>query len=105
MKRVFRTDFVPAEKLELVLTRRELYLMVKTSDIPPAQEVAPTRFFVSIAPGDKQLVLAWKGAHSSDYSWEELADLTGHSYDEIESYMRNAARLGFDTGYLYEADD
>lgn len=105
MKRVFRIGVVTAEELELVLTKREMYLMVKTPDIPPAREFAPTRFFVSIAPGDRQLVLAWKGAHSGDYSWEEMADLTGHSHNELEAYMRTAARLGFDTGYLYEADD
>ena len=32
--------------------------------------------------------------------WELLADMRFNSHEEIEAFMRNAARLGMDTGYF-----
>jgi len=32
--------------------------------------------------------------------WEMLADMRFNSFEEIEAFMRNAARLGMDTGFF-----
>ena len=104
---VFRVGVVPEEELEFVITAYEMFLQApeKAYVSHHPETFAPTRFFVSLCPSDRRTVLAWIARDSNMYGWQELADLAGASAQEIEAYMRNAARLGLDTGYLYETDD
>lgn len=104
---IYRSGVVPEEDLEFVMDRTAWFLRAADRTRPlNMTDEAPTRFFMTRRGDEAFIVQAWNAPSSDAYRWEYLTRVEANtSAEDVEAYMRNAARLGLDTGYLYETDD
>ena len=104
---IYRSGVVPEEDLEFVMCRTA-WLLRATDRTRPFDTIdeAPTRFYMALRGSEACIIQAWIAPSSDAYGWDYLTRVEANtSAEDVEAYMRNAARLGLDTGYLYETDD
>lgn len=104
---IYRSGVVPEEDLEFVMDSTAWFLRAADRTRPlNMTDEARTRFYMALRGDEDCIVQAWIAPSPDAYGWENLTRVEANaSSEDVEAYMRNAARLGLDTGYLYETDD